>query len=127
MADATAQLQKLIVDACVKNGSSEHGSDVHASIRLEKGDYGIQSLLIPRNARIRLYSKDRVRLLFLGKRNRPMFTLEENSMLFLEEKIEIYYNTNNIQEVSKLMLRVPQSSRAEISNRVKVSLFSLKQ
>lgn len=117
----------MIADACQKNASQGEGLDGFVSIRLEKGDYGIQSLLIPRNARVLLYSKDRVRLLYLGKRNRPMFSLEENSMLILKEKIEIYYNTNNVQEVANLMLKVPQSSKAEISNGVKVSLFSLKQ
>lgn len=96
-------------------------------IRLEKGDYGIHSLLIPKNSTVMLFSKDRVRLLFLGKRNRPMFVLQENSMLVIKEKIEIYYNTNNLQEVSRLMIKMPQTSRVDVSDKVKVSFFSLKQ
>ena len=67
-----------------------------------------------------------MRLLYLGKRNRPMFVLEENSVLAIKEKLEIYYNSNNLQEVSKLMMKVPENSRVEISDKVKVSLFSLK-
>jgi hypothetical protein len=86
----------------------------------------LQVLQIPKKAKITLFSKDRVRLLFSGKRNRPMFILDENSVLILREKIEIYYNTNNLQEISKLMIKCPVSGRVEISNNVKISLFSRK-
>ncbi len=95
-------------------------------MQLPKGDYALKTLEIPGNSKILICSKDKVRLLYVGKRNRPMFALQENSTLFLKEKIEIYYNTNNIREVSRLMVRLPQSSRVEISPEVKVSLFSQK-
>ncbi len=55
-----------------------------------------------------------------------MFVLEESSILILGEKLELYYNTNNVQEAAKLMIRSPASSRAEISKEVKLSLFSQK-
>ncbi len=48
-------------------------------------------------------------------------------MLVIKEKIEIYYNTNNLQEVSRLMIKMPQTSRVDVSDKVKVSFFSLKQ
>jgi hypothetical protein len=67
-----------------------------------------------------------VRILYIGKRNRPLFLLEENAILAIQEKIEIYYNTNNIQELSRLMIKCPQTSRVEISKEVKISLFSVK-
>jgi hypothetical protein len=47
--------------------------------------------------------------------------------LVLQEKIELYYNTNNVQEVDRLMIRRPESAMVHISKGVKVSLFSLKQ
>jgi len=94
---------------------------------MPKGDYMIQMLNIPKNGRILFFSKERVRLLYAGKRNRPMFVLGDNCVLVLREKIEIYYNTNNIQEVSNLIARVPKSSRVEISKEVKFSFFSQKQ
>jgi len=55
-----------------------------------------------------------------------MFVLEENAILVLRDKIEIYYNTNNLQEVTKLMIKHPPSSRVEVSKDVKISLFSMK-
>jgi hypothetical protein len=87
----------------------------------------VQVISIPKKGRVMLYSKDKVRLLFAGKRNRPMFVLEENCALLLREKIEIYYNTNNVQEVANLMAKYPKSSRVDISKDVKISLFSMKQ
>jgi hypothetical protein len=125
LSDITASLQHSVTEACAKlraNPSSEI-----ASIELGKGDYAIQMLQIPRNGRVVLSSKERVRLVYAGKRNRPMFVLEENSLLVLREKIEIYYNTNNVQEVTKLMIRLPSSSRIEVSKEVKIQLFSQKQ
>ncbi|HYB02990.1 MAG TPA: hypothetical protein VED17_00920 [Nitrososphaerales archaeon] len=98
-----------------------------AQIQIPKGDYYVQLLTIPRNGRISFYSTDRVRLLFSGKRNRPMFVLGENSILILREKLELYYNTNNVKEVVQLMIRYPKSSKVEISKQVKLSLFSMKQ
>lgn len=126
LSDATLQIQGTISEACQNERIAGHSSEQFVSVRLEKGDYGVTSLVIPRNSKVLLYSKDRVRLLYLGKRNRPMFVLEENSVLALNEKLEIYYNSNNLQEVSKLMMKVPESSKVEISDKVKVSLFSLK-
>jgi hypothetical protein len=102
-------------------------SEDFITIQIPKGDYALQSLQIPKNSKIALYSSDRARLLFSGKRNRPMFILDENAALVLREKIEIYYNTNNLQEVSKLMVKYPKSGRVEISKAVKISLFSMKQ
>lgn len=120
----TAALQKLILDAC-KNISAD--DQLISSLELRKGDYAVSSIQIPRGRKILLFSKGKVRILFIGKRNRPLFILEENSLLAIREKIEIYYNTNNLQEVSKLMIRGPKNSRVDISNEVKLSLFSAKQ
>ena len=119
--DITNWLQQTVTE------SSSKTSDDFTSIEIPKGDYALQSLQIPKNRRVALFSSDKVRLLFAGKRNRPMFVLDENSILVLREKIEIYYNTNNLQEVSKLMVKYPKSSRVEISKDVKISLFSMKQ
>jgi hypothetical protein len=121
--DITTSLQELISKESTKAG----GSDRLASIQLPKGDFAIQLVTIPKNRRVSLFSKERVRLLFAGKRNRPMFVLQENSLLVLREKLEIFYNTNNVQEAAKLMVRYPESSRVEISADVKIELFSLKQ
>jgi len=121
--DITSSLQGTISEASAKNKDPSH----LASIQIPKGDYFVQLLTIPKNGRILLFSTDRVRLLYAGKRNRPMFILEEDSILVLREKLEIYYNTNNIQEVAKLMARSTKSSRLEISKEVKVSFFSMKQ
>ena len=98
-------------------------SEDFVNIQIPKGDYALQSLQIPKNSKIILFSSDKVRLLFSGKRNRPMFELAENAVLVLREKIEIYYNTNNLQEVSKLMVKYPKSSRVEISKDVKIRSF----
>jgi len=122
MDDITQSLQQKILDDA-KSGTS----DRLLSIEIPKGDYAIQMLTVPKSVGVLLFSKDRVRLLYAGKRNRPMFVLEENSTLVLREKIEIYYNTNNVQEVSNLMVRVPKSGRVDIPKEVKISLFSLKQ
>ena len=122
MDDITQSLQQKILEAA-KSGTS----DRLLSIEIPKGDYAIQMLTVPKSVGVLLFSKDRVRLLYAGKRNRPMFVLEENSTLVLREKIEIYYNTNNVQEVSNLMVRVPKSGRVDIPKEVKISLFSLKQ
>ncbi len=123
MEDITQSLQQLISDA----SSRINDPSGLASIQIPKGDYAVGLLNIPKNGQILLYSKDRVRLFYAGKINRPMFVRGENSVLALREKIEIYYNTNNVQEVSKLMVRFPKNSRVEISKEVKVSLFTLKQ
>lgn len=117
MHDSTAEIQGVISDAC--SGAKQ--------VRLEKGDYAIQGLTVPKNCQLTLFSKDRVRILFIGKRNRPMFVLENNSSLILQEKLELYYNTNNIQELNRLMIKCPPTSRVEISKGVKISLFSVKQ
>ena len=114
--DATLDLQEKISEACSKN----------IQVKLEKGDYAIQALQILKNCSITIFSKDRVRIMYIGKRNRPLFLLEENALLAIQEKIEIYYNTNNIQELSRLMIKCPQTSRVEISKEVKISLFSVK-
>jgi len=97
------------------------------SIEVPRGDYSIQQITIPRDTRLVLFSRGRVRLLYVGKRNRPLFALDDNSLLVLREKLEIYYNTNNLQEVTRLMIRCPKTSRVEISKDLKISLFSLKQ
>ncbi len=60
-----------------------------------------------------------------------MFILDQNSTLILREKLEIYYNCNNIQQVMKLMIRNAStgesgSSKVDISKGVKISLFSQK-
>lgn len=57
-----------------------------------------------------------------------MFVLEENSTLILREKLEIYYNTNNIQEVTRLMIKKTSENAGsvDISKGVKFSLFSQK-
>jgi len=121
--DITASLQETISRA----SSKEKDPSQYAEIQIPRGDYYVQLLTIPKNHRVLIYSKDRVRLLYAGKRNRPMFVLEDNSVLVLREKLELYYNTNNMQEVTKLMIRCPKSSSAEISKQIKVSFFSMKQ
>ncbi len=118
--DITIWLQQTITE------SSAKASEDFANIQIPKGDYALQSLQIPKNSKIALFSSDRARLLFAGRRNRPMFVSDENTILVLREKIEIHYNTNNLQEVSKLMIKHPKSSRVEISKDVKISLFSMK-
>jgi hypothetical protein len=115
--DATEQLQDAISKACSQK----------FQLRLEKGDYAVTSINVPKNCNLTIYSKDRVRILYTGKRNRPMFVLGDNSHVLLKEKLEIYYNTNNIQEVSNLMVKRPSTAGIEISKEVKISLFSLKQ
>ena len=136
--DATAVLQNKILQACstqeqqkIDNRPSSSGEfKAIASIQLEKGDYAVQTLQIPKYSSVTLFSKDSVRILYIGKRNRPMFLLGENSMLTLKEKLEIYYNSNNVQEVMKLMIRKSsvqdKIAHAEISKGVKISLFSQK-
>ncbi len=127
--DATSALQNSIAGACEQARNSPSSSVIATtSIKLEKGDYAIQAIEIPKNSSVTLFSKDRVRLLYIGKRNRPMFILGENSMLTLKEKLEIYYNTNNIQEVLRLIVRKASenSGSLDISKGVKVSLFSEK-
>ncbi len=121
--DITSSLQQKISEASVENTDPSNPT----GIQIPKGDYFVQLLNIPKNGRILLFSKERVRLVYAGRRNRPMFVLEENSVLTVREKIEIYYNTNNVQELAKLMVRFPKSSRVEISKDVKISLFSMKQ
>jgi hypothetical protein len=121
--DVTAALQSLILEAC----KSIAKDPSVASLELQKGDYAVTTLQIPRDGKILLFSKGQARILFIGKRNRPLFTLEVNSLLAIREKIEIYYNTNNLQEVAKLMIRGSKSSRVDISPEVKLSLFSAKQ
>ncbi|MHB2035523.1 MAG: hypothetical protein ACYCPW_02120 [Nitrososphaerales archaeon] len=116
LTDATQELQRTISDAC-QSGKQ---------IKLEKGNYAVQTLEIPKNCKLLLFSKDRVRILYSGRINRPLFVLQENSILTLQEKIEIYYNTNNVQEVDQLMIKRPESGRVEISKGVKISLFSMK-
>jgi hypothetical protein len=124
MQDVTSSLQTLITDACKNLPANDQSI---ASLELQKGDYAVTGLQVPRNGKILLFSKGRVRLLFIGKRNRPMFILDENSILAIREKIELYYNTNNVQEVSKLIIKRSKSSQVDISKEVKVSLFSMKQ
>ena len=115
--DSTTIIQNVISQACTDG----------KEVKLEKGDYAVQGLVIPKNCRLVLFSKDRVRILYTGKRNRPLFVLEDNSQLVLREKIELYYNTNNIKEVDMLMIKRPDNAMVEISKGVKVSLFSLRQ
>jgi hypothetical protein len=55
-----------------------------------------------------------------------MFVLGENSKLILKEKLEIYYNTNNIKEVLKLMIKNGPNSSAVFSKEVKIAFFSRK-
>jgi hypothetical protein len=130
--DATIALQKSITQACeqARNSLSSSSSSTAAevSIKLEKGDYAIKALEIPKNSSVTLFSKDRVRLLYIGKRNRPMFLLEDNSSLILKEKLEIYYNSNNIQEVMRLIVKKTSenSGKLEISKGANLSLFSQK-
>jgi hypothetical protein len=114
--DATSHVQKIISEACSNN----------VKVKLEKGDYAVQALDVPKNCNLDIFSKDRVRILYVGKRNRPLFILEENSRLNIQEKIEIYYNSNNLQELNRLMIKCPPTSRVEISERVKISIFSQK-
>ena len=65
---------------------------------------------------------------YIGKRNRPMFLLEDNSTLILREKLEIYYNSNNVQEAMRLIVKKTSqnSGKLEISKGANVSLFSQK-
>ena len=121
--DITTSLQQAIT--AQKDKLSDHGKPV--SIQIPKGDYSIQTVTIPNKGHLQIQSKDRVRLVYAGKRNRPIFILGENSSLVILEKIEIYYNTNNVQEVAGLMVKCPKSSRVQVSKDVKISLFSLKQ
>ena len=120
--DATLYLQQVIDSACKEKAPSG------VSINLEKGDYALSEIRIPKGSSVTLYSKDRVRLLYVGMRNRPLFVLSENSSLALREKLEIFYNTNNIREVMRLMIRTSSQNSAEvdISKGVKFSLFSQK-
>lgn len=115
--DATGELQEAISNACSQK----------LELRLQKGNYAVTSITVPANCNLTISSKDRVRILYTGKRNRPLFMLGENSHLILKEKLELYYNTNNAREVSSLMVKMPHSASIEISNGVKVSLFSMKQ
>jgi len=127
MLDITASLQRQITEASSKRRPADQEADADfMSIELDGGDYGVQMIQIPKGGKVALHSKDRVRLLYIGKRNRPMFELAENSVLYLKGKLEIYYNTNNMQEVMRLMIRCPPSSSVEISKDVKVSFFSQK-
>lgn len=116
MSDATPALQSMIRDGIARDG--------FAKIHLEKGDYYVQTIEIPQRCSVELFSKDHVRVIYSGKRNRPFFVLNEGSSLILKEKLELYYNTNNIQEAPKLMFRSASGARTEISKGVKVSLFS---
>lgn len=127
MSDSTAELQEIISRACSEIVAKPDNQSEVAAIRLEKGDYAVQTLQIPKNAKALLFSKDRVRILYTGKRNRPMFVLEDGAELMLKGKIELYYNTNNVQEANKLMIKSSANSRAEISEEVKVMFFSVKQ
>jgi hypothetical protein len=125
VSDSTALLQDLISQACLvqrKNANTDF-----AEVEIGKGDYGVQSLQIPQKARVLLFSKGRVRLLYLGRRNRPLFFLGEGSQLAVKQKIEIYYNCNNIQELPRLMIKNEKDSNAHIDDDVKLSLFSLRQ
>jgi hypothetical protein len=119
--DSTAALQQTI-DRFRKDASGP----VSATIKLEKGDYALRAIEIPKNSTVTLLSKDRVRLLYIGKRNRPMFILGENSSLVLGEKLEIFYNTNNIREAIKLMIKTTQKNSVNISKDVKIAFFSRK-
>ena len=78
--DATKQLQDVISKACSQK----------LELRLEKGDYAVTSINVPENCNLTIYSKDRVRILYTGRRNRPMFVLGNNTRLHLKEKLEIY-------------------------------------
>jgi hypothetical protein len=119
--DSTAALQQTI-DRFRKDASGP----VSATIKLEKGDYALRAIEIPKNSTVTLLSKDKVRLLYIGKRNRPMFILGENSSLILGEKLEIFYNTNNIREAIKLMIKTTQKNSVNISKDVKIAFFSRK-
>ncbi len=56
-----------------------------------------------------------------------MFMVEQNSVLILREKLEIYYNTNNVKDVMRLMIKkASENARADVSNGVMLSLFSQK-
>ena len=54
LADVTAQLQEAISKACSQK----------QELRLEKGDYAVTSITIPANCYLKIYSKDRVRILY---------------------------------------------------------------
>jgi hypothetical protein len=124
--DSTGLIQESISNAC-SSIHRDNPSPSFVEVEIDKGDYGVQALQIPKRASVSLFSKGKVRLLYLGKRNRPLFVLGEGSQLVVRKKIEIYYNCNNVQEVTKLMFKFEKDSRAQIDNDVKVSLFSLKQ
>jgi len=129
LSDETQTLQNFINDAYKESRRQPNhatGALHRLEIELKKGDHPVQEIIVPSGASLLLYSKDKVRLIFMGKRNRPLFLLEEKSELVLREKLEIYYNTNNVQEAMKLMIRAPPSSTVHISNGVKISLFSYK-
>lgn len=117
MEDRTEQLQEAVSRACLQK----------QELKLQKGDYAVASVTVPDNCDLVIYSKDRVRILYTGKRNRPMFILGENSHLHVYGKLELYYNTNNIQEVSALMVKKSPTASFEVSKDVKISLFSVKQ
>jgi len=129
LSDSTSLIQNYIDEAheeSRKRHLRESSVIDRLVIELKKGDYPIQQIVVPKETSLTLFSKDRARLLFIGKRNRPLFVLQENCELILNEKLEIYYNSNNLQEVMNLMVRFPKSSRVEISNGVKFSIFSYK-
>ena len=119
MQDITTWLQQTITESSLKD------SEGFVTIQIPKGDYALQSLQIPKNSKIALFSGDRARLLFSGKRNRPMFVLAENAILVLREKIEIYYNTNNLQEVSKSDGKIPKEQPGgNLQGRQDLALFN---
>ena len=122
LSDFTSVLQQKI-SLAPRSNYSEDGFSV---VELAKGDYAVRMIEIPKGSKIRISSNDRARLLYVGKRNRPLFVLHENSTLVLKGKLELFYNTNNIREVSRLMVKHSTGSRIEFSPEVKVSLFSQK-
>lgn len=128
LVDATSAFQRVVSSACAQARQETglaSGSVVSVTLKLEKGDYAIRAIQIPKDSSVTLSSKERVRLLYIGNRNRPMFVLDENSSLAIKEKLEIFYNTNNVQEVMRLMIR-RLNGNVDIAAGVKVSLFSQK-
>ena len=116
MEDITTSLQQTI------SGASSKTSDLSqfTQIQIPKGDYYIQLLTIPKNRR------NGCAFSMLEREIGPCLSWKRARSLILGEKLELYYNTNNVQEAAKLMIRSPASSRAEISKEVKLSLFSQK-
>ena len=82
-------ISTMLIRKSLKRLTHVQGTLSRLEIELKKGDYPVQEITIPKETSVTFYSKDKVRLLFIGKRNRPLFLLQEKCELVLKEKLEI--------------------------------------